>query len=140
LRVKAGTTEFDPDYLLDYEAVTGSYVNSPWIGVTGGQYVTRAWDPSVPIPEFADEFWVAKANRSMLVDQGSGTAVPYPAMDGFFDIDGQTRIVDGVSYFQLSKTGYDAGGNADVVELHPDGIRQKFHLSGGFLLTLARVR
>jgi hypothetical protein len=140
LRVKAGTTEFDLDYLLDYEAVTGSYVNTPWIGVTEGQYVTRAWDPSVPIPEIADDFWGAKADRSMLVDQGSGTAVPYPAMDGFFDIDGQTRIVDGVSYFQLSKTGYEVGGNTDVVELHPDGIRQKFQLSGGFLLELARVR
>ncbi|WP_437733335.1 hypothetical protein [Sorangium sp. So ce1335] len=140
LRVKAGTTEFDPDYLLDYEAVTGSYVNTPWIGVTEGQYVTRAWDPSVPIPELADDFWAAETNRAMLVDQASGTAAPYPDLDGFFSIDGETRIVDGVSYFQLSKTGYDVGGNAEVVELHPDGIRQKFRLSGGFLLALARVR
>jgi hypothetical protein len=76
----------------------------------------------------------------MLVDQGEGTAVPYPDLEGYEDVDGRTRVVDGVSYFQVSETGYVEGGNADVVELHADGVAQKFHLSGGFLLELARLR
>lgn len=139
LRVKAGETDFDPDYELDYETVTGTPVNTPWIQVTGDQYITRAWDPSVPFPESQDDFWVEPL-RPLLVDQGEGTSEPYPDLEGFFDIDGVTRIVDGVSYFQISETGYDVGGNAEVVELHPDGTRPKFRLTAGFLLALERVR
>lgn len=139
LRVKAGETELDPDYVLDYDDVMGTYVSTPWIGVTGNQYVARAWDPSVPFPEVPDDFWTV-ALRPLLVDASAGTAVPYPDVEGLVDIDGRTRIVDGVSYFQLSETGYEEGGNTDVVELHPEGILPKFHLSGGFLLELERVR
>ena len=54
-------------------------------------------------------------------------------------VDGTTRIVDGVSYFQITDTSYDIGGQSDVLELHPDGARQRFHLTG-FLLNLARIR
>lgn len=141
LRVNAGEAEFDPDYLLDYEEVIDTYVSTPWIGLAGDgdQYVTRAWDPSVPYPKDQDEFW-AEALRPLLIDASTGTSEPYPDMEGLYDIDGVTRVVDGISYFQLSETGYNAGGSADVVELHRDGVRKKFHLSGGFLLTLERLR
>lgn len=93
----------------------------------------------MPFPEVPDDFWTV-ALRPLLVDASAGTALPYPDVEGLVDIDGRTRIVDGVSYFQLSETGYEEGGNTDVVELHPEGILQKFHLSGGFLLELERVR
>ncbi|MGC4087545.1 MAG: hypothetical protein QM756_06565 [Polyangiaceae bacterium] len=139
LRVKAGEAEFDPEYLLDYEQVTGSYVNTPWIQVSGDRYLTRAWDPSTAFPELADDFWTVQNLRPLLVDASAGTTVPYPGIAGFSDVDGQTRIVDGVSYFQLSESGYVEGGDTDVVALHPSGVEQKFHL-GGFLLTLDRVR
>lgn len=140
LRVKAGEAEFDPDYELDYEEVTGSYVNTPWIRVSDDRYVTRAWDPEVAIPEDEDVFWAGGGLRPLIVDQSEGTSEPYPDLEGVLDVDGVTRIVDGVSYFQVSETGYVESGNTDVVALGVDGIEQKFHLSGGFLLALERVR
>lgn len=65
--------------------------------------------------------------------------MPYPDLEGVISIDGTAREVDGVSYYQVNEEGYVEGGNVDVVELHPDGVRQKFHLDG-FLLGLERVR
>jgi hypothetical protein len=139
LRVKAGESEFDPDYLLDYKEVTGSYVNTPWIGVSGDQYITRAWDDATTLPEVADDFWTVLNPNPVLIDAAEGTSVAYPDLAEYAVIDGQTRIMDDVSYFQLSETGYVEGGDTDVVELHADGVKKKFHL-GGFLLTLDRVR
>jgi hypothetical protein len=140
LRVKSGQTVFDPTFKLDYATVTGGPVNTPWIKVSGGKYVTRVWDPAVPFPESADDFWTGEALHAELVDQNAGTSTPYPDLDGILDIDGVTRIVDGVSYFQVSETGYVEAGSSDVVELRPEGTVPKFHLDGAFLLNLERVR
>ncbi|WP_157068752.1 hypothetical protein [Sandaracinus amylolyticus] len=140
LRVSAGEVELDPTYVLDYEATTGSYVNTPWIWVSGDQYVTRVWSSEVPLPASPDDFWTTDAREPVLVDLSDGTAVPYPDLEGYEDVDGATRVVDGVSYYQVSETGYVAGGNTAVVELHPDGTAEKFRLTGGFLLGIERVR
>jgi hypothetical protein len=139
LRVNSGENEFDPEYTLDYEELTGSYVNTPWIWVSGDQYLTRIREPEVPLPEAPDDFW-AEARTPILVNQRDGTTVPYPDLEGYTDVDGRTRVVDGVSYFQVSETGYVEGGNTAVVELHTDGTVEKFRLTGGFLLELTRLR
>jgi hypothetical protein len=139
LRVRAGQTEFDRDYLVDYQGLTGSYVNDPWFHVSGDQYVARSWDPAVPFPEVPDDFWDNAALRPLLVNPQTATAVPYPSLAGAKAVDGVTREVDGISYYQLSQTGYVENGDTEVVELHVDGVVPKFHLPG-FLLGLERVR
>jgi hypothetical protein len=139
LRVRAGQTTFDPDFLVDYQELTGSYVSDPWFHVSGSQYVSRSWDPAMRFPAVPDDFWEGAALRPLLVDTVANTAVPYPSLAGAKAVDGTTREVDGVSYYQLSQTGYIENGNTDVVELHPDGIIPRFHLDG-FLLGLERVR
>jgi hypothetical protein len=139
LRVSAGRAEFDTDYLLDYAALTGSSVSEPWFHVSGNQYVSRSWNPALPFPENPDEFWDNAALRPLLIATDASTAVPYPDLAGSKTVDGTTREVDGISYYQLSQTGYVEGGNTDVVELHPEGIVTKFHLNG-FLLGLERIR
>lgn len=140
LRMKAGETELDPDYLVDYKEVLGSYISEQWIHVTGDQFLANAWDPDLPLPEDPEEFWGNEALRPLLADIGDESAEPYPHLEGKESVDGTTRELDGVSYYQLSDTGYVEGGNTDVVALRPDGIRQQFHLSGGFMLGLERVR
>jgi hypothetical protein len=139
LRVKAGQTEFDQDYLLDYRELTGSYVSDPWFNISGSQYFARSWDPTVPFPDSSDNFYDNAALRPLVVDIATGDTRPYPDLGGIKTVDGVTRQVDGVTYFQLSETGYVENGNTDVVELRPDGIVPRFHLSG-FLLGLERVR
>jgi hypothetical protein len=140
LRVKAGEVEFDPDYRVDYEAATGSAINTPWIGLGGNQYFTRAWDPDVALPEVPDDFWAGEGLRPLVVDQADGSSKPYPDLNNVFDVDGVTRIVDGVSYFAIADDERAPGGSCDVVELHPDGIQQGFHMDGGYLKALERVR
>src|SRR5690606_35392181 len=39
LRVNAGEEAFDPEYLVDYEALTGSPVSDPWFFIVGSQYM-----------------------------------------------------------------------------------------------------
>ncbi|HKO91431.1 MAG TPA: hypothetical protein VJU61_09785 [Polyangiaceae bacterium] len=139
LRMRAGEAEFDSEYLVDYQALTGSYVNDPWYNISDTQYFARSWDPTQPVPEDPDEFYDNPALRPLLVDIDAGTAAPYPDLANLKSIDGVTRRVDGTSYLQLSETGYVENGSTDVVELHPDGVVTKFHLNG-FLLGLERVR
>jgi hypothetical protein len=139
LRVNPGADTLDAEFLLDYQSLTGSYVTDLWLPLGGSRYVVRAWDPEIDFPEDPDEFWDNPALHSLLVDTETGSTEPYPDLEGYVSIDGAARDVDGVSYYQINETGYDVGGQADIVELRPDGIRQKFHL-GGFLLDLKRVR
>jgi hypothetical protein len=139
LRLRAGESELDPEYLLDYQELTGSYVSDPWFNISDSQYFARSWDPSVPFPESSDEFYDNAALRPLVVDIDTGATRPYPDLSDVKTIDGVTRVVDGVSYFQLSETGYVENGNTDVVELHADGVLPKFHLNG-FLLNLERIR
>jgi hypothetical protein len=139
LRLTPGADSLDPGFMVDYQSLTGSYVSDLWLPVGGSRYVVRAWDPGVAFPENPDEFWDNAALRALIVDTETGSSEPYPDLDGLVSIDGKARDVDGVSYYQINQTGYDVGGEVDVVELHPDRVRQKFHLSG-FLLGLERVR
>jgi len=139
LAMKDGETELDPDFMVDYQGLTGSAVTDLWLPLGGDSYVVRAWDPEVPFPENPDDFWDNPALHSLLVDTKAGTSQPYPDLEGAIGIDGTARTVDGISYYQFNQNGYDVGGEVDVVALHPAGIRPKFHLHG-FLLGLERLR
>lgn len=139
VRVNAGQKDTDPDFLLDYEELLGSYVSDPWYHVRGDQHVVRLWDPGVSFPTDSDEFWDNAALRPLLANIASRSVGPYPDLEGKIGIDGVTREVDGANYYQISETGYVEGGNAEVVELRADGIHRRFQLDG-FLLGLERLR
>lgn len=142
LRLNEGAKSFDADYLVDYRELTGSYVNYPWFHVTGSQYVAHAWPSAEPLPSTVDEFWATDAAtrfEQVLVDIDEGTAKPYPDLEGGRLISSDEFKVDGVSYYQLSETGYVQGGTTDVVELQPDGIARRFHMPGS-LWAMGRIR
>jgi hypothetical protein len=139
LRMKEGEAELDPEFMLDFEQLTGSAVTDLWLPIGTDQYIVRAWDPGIAYPERPDDFWDHEALHSLYVDTRTPQVSPYPDLEGVVSIDGTTRTVDGVSYYQVNQDGYVEGGNVDVVELHPDGVQPKFHLDG-FLLGLDRIR
>jgi len=139
LRVNAGETAFDPEFLADYRELTGSYVSYPWVQVEDDQYLVRRWDPATPLPEDPDEYWDNPALSPFLVDTQSGAMQPYPDVAGKPFMSGIPYRMDGVSYFEVSETGAVEGGTTDVVALTPTGTVQKFHMSGS-LTALARIR
>jgi hypothetical protein len=142
LRVNAGEEAFDPSFMLDFQELTGSYVNYPWFHITGSQYLAHAWNPETPLPETVDDFYAPDATtqfRQLLVDVEARTAEPYPHLAGGRLISSDEFKIDGVSYYQLSQTGYVAGGSTDVVELRPEGIVQRFSVLGS-IWAMARIR
>lgn len=142
LRINAGEETFDPDFMVDFRELTGSYVNYPWFHVAGSRYLAHAWDPALPLPATVDEYYAPEAGpqfRQLLVDVEARTAEPYPHLAGGRLISSDEFAIDGVSYYQLSQTGYVPGGSADIVELRPEGVVRRFSVTGS-LWALARIR
>jgi hypothetical protein len=137
LRVRAGEEAFDPEYLVDMRELTGTYVNFPWFHVQGSQYLAQAWNPSVPIPELVDDYWLGAGLEPILVDIDSGRVTPYPDMDGAVMISSAEVVVDGVTYYTLSDQVLGAD-QVQVVELRPEGIVPRFSLPS--LWAFARIR
>lgn len=138
LRVKKGETEFDPSYLLDHKELTGSYVNGPWFHLDGTRYIANVWADDVPFPEDPDEFWNGVGYRQFLVDIEAKTAEPYEHLKDSVLVSSIEFRVDGVPYYQLSKTGSVLGGETEIVELRPDGVKKTFELPE--LWSFARIR
>jgi hypothetical protein len=138
LRIRAGERQFDPDYLVDMRALTGSYVNFPWFHVQGSQYLAQPWDPGVPLPEVLDDYWNGAGLTPMLVDIGTGESQPYPDVAGTIMVSSMEFELDGVAYYQLSQTGTVVNGSAQISELRPTGLVPRFSLPE--LWALARIR
>jgi hypothetical protein len=138
LRVRAGETVFDPDFLIDMRDVTGSYINYPWFHVQGSQYLAQSWDPGLALPEDPSEFWYADL-VPQLVDIDTRTATPYPDIEGSVMVQSGEFKVDGVTYYELNPEGYTLGGDPSrIVELRPEGVVDRFTVPG--LWSLARIR
>ena len=77
LRIKAGATEFDPDFALDLDTATGSpAVYHTW-HVSDRTLLAAVWDPALDpatLPS-SDDFWNASLLRQ-LVDIDTGAATP----------------------------------------------------------------
>jgi hypothetical protein len=139
LRLRAGESEFDPDYMVSMESLTGSRINWPWFHVEGARYVAWAWNPSEPLPEDPDTYWYSRAFRPLLVDLEEGTSEPYPDLEGTIIVSSAERELDGVKYYEWSEAGYlGADSHAQIVELRPSGIVHRFSVVS--LWALARIR
>lgn len=138
LRIKAGESVFDPGFMADMKELTGSYVNFPWFHVEGSSYLAQAWDAATPFPESIDDFWDGAGLTPMLVDVATGESEPYPHVAGHTMVSSAEFELDGTSYYQLSDTGTAVNGSAEIVELRPEGIVNRFSLPE--LWALDRIR
>jgi hypothetical protein len=139
LRIRAGEVEFDRDYLVSMESLTGSPINWPWFHVEGANYLAWAWDPNEALPDDSDDYWVSRSFRPLLVDIERGTSEPYPDLEGTVIVSSSERELDGVKYYERSEVGYlGANSRADIVELRPSGIVHRFSVVS--LWALARIR
>jgi hypothetical protein len=138
LRMRAGSTEFDPDYQVDMRELTGTYINYPWFHVEGSQYLAQSWDSSLALPDDPNEFWYADL-VPQLVDIEARSAVPYPDVEGSIMVQSAEYDVDGVRYYELNPEGYSLGGEPSrIVELTPEGVVDRFTVPG--LWAFARIR
>ena len=137
LRLRAGETEFDPDYQVDMRNLTGSNTNFPWFHVEGSHYLAQAWDESQDPPSDSADYWYADM-VPLLVDIDRGTSEPYPDLDGSIMVSSQEWEVDGVAYYEKNPEGYVIGGTSDIVELRPEGVVSRFTVPG--LWAFGRVR
>jgi len=139
LRIKAGETAFDPEFTLDYQTVTGSPYSRPWFNVTGTKYLASVWDPARPLPADSSTWYQDNTFLPLLVDVATGQTAPYPALSNTVLISSLPFRVDGVSYYQMSSTGYGVGTAVDVVELHETGVVNRFRAPGE-LWAIGRIR
>ena len=137
LRVRAGTTEFDPDYLVDTRELTGTPINYPWFHVEASQYIAQAWDPTQVVPEDSGQYWYADM-APLLVDVEQGSAAPYPDLDGSIMVSSAEYSIDGVTYYERNPEGFVVGGRSEIVELRPEGVVPKFSVPG--LWAFGRIR
>jgi uncharacterized protein DUF4374 len=75
LRMRAGTTEFDPDYRVDLNAATGSPAVFHTWHVSDDTLLAAVWDPQMDPSSLptSDDYWNAPLLRT-LVDLNSGTS------------------------------------------------------------------
>jgi hypothetical protein len=127
LRLRSGGSEFDPDYSVSMESLTGSRISWPWFHVEGSQYIAWAWKPDQALPADEDEYWLTRGFQPLLVDLESGNSEPYPDLEGTIIVSSAERTLDGVAYYERSEVGYvGAENSAEIVELRPSGIVRKF--------------
>jgi hypothetical protein len=142
LWVKAGSTEFDPDYRLDLAQATASpAVYHTW-NVGGGALLAAVWDPTDDVARLpsADDYWNAPLLRKLvLMDQASSTIVsgiPKSAVWSTLNF----RLDD--TLYVLESDGVVGGGTQSRSSLYrvtQDGVEKAFS-SSGEVWSIGRVR
>jgi Domain of unknown function (DUF4374) len=137
VRIRAGATEFDPDYYVNLRQATGSpSIVGTW-RINDESVLARVWDPTEPLPPVIDDYWAGQSFISKSIDLATGAATDFPALaKGGFSSNIQDRI-DGATYFSLPR----ADGSADVAyRLLPAGIEEAFSIPGAGYWGMGRVR
>lgn len=142
LRIQAGETTFDPDYVLNYEDVLGRHADGVW-PISGNlvMALSVAADAELPPFEAQDDYWSLPQTVS-LVDVVEQTAEPYGGLPEEIRMQNAGQhITDGISYYQNYR--YKADGDIEVVEvgaLTESGWEKRFEITGGDLWALHKLR
>jgi hypothetical protein len=145
LRVKAGTTEFDPSFAQDLNQATESpAVYHTW-QVRGRTLLAAVWDPAddptlLPTP---DDYWNAPLLRKLVrIDEASSTSVTgIPKSSVWSTLNFQ---LDDTLYILESDGTLDSNGNADrarstLYRVTEGGVEQAFS-SSGEIWSIGRIR
>lgn len=137
LRVKAGSSSFDPDYFIDLHKVLDTPAIPGHWRIDDNTLLVLMWDKALPLPATYDEFWSSKTFISKKLDLTTGAVSDFP---GFQRVGFSSNIqdrVDGVTYLSIPRD----DGSADVAyRLKPDGIEEAFSLPGAGYWGMARLR
>ena len=139
VRLAAGQTTMDPAYLDDVEAITHTVSVGAIHRISDTALLAQIYDPDAAVPTVLGDFTRAAQYIYVLIDTAADT---FTAVDGLAKgVTGNAgnHVVDGALYFQIStitKTSYET----DTYAASPRGVAPAFHISGGDLWFMARIR
>jgi hypothetical protein len=144
LRMKAGTTTFDPDYFIDLLKLTGSPLVYGTFVVDDDHLMLQVWDPATdPAPfvaQGADAVWDAEEYVYMLVDLKTRTATRVAAIPKAGAQSVAKFRLDGVLHVQTYNVVSQNVKNATVYRVAADGVQPAFPIPSGDLWDLERIR
>jgi hypothetical protein len=113
LRIRAGSTEFDPDFYVDLNAAAGTpAVYHTW-HTTGRSVVAAVWDPAIDPSTLAssDEYWDVPMQRKLvrIDEQVSEPLAGIPSSAVFSTLDYR---LDAELYMLMSEGSAGAEGDA----------------------------
>jgi len=138
MRIPAGHNAFDPDYLVDVEAITRSKgiwaIHRVDINTLLVQVLNP--DPSFVVPTNPTDYAASKDFVYGIIDIPTRTFTPlaFPPTGGRSNAG--NHVVDGTLYIQLT----DANGDAHAYAVAPSGVTEAFTVPGGDVWLLQRVQ
>jgi len=143
LRIENGASEFDPDYLVNLNTVTGSPGIVGTFLVNETTLAAQLWDPGVAVPEqleVADDFGSAEEFIYGLVDLTAQTFSPLPSIPKGGVRSVQEVRMDGVLYVQVYNQVSATVRDVEVHSVTPAGTQKVFTIPGGDLQNIDRIR
>jgi hypothetical protein len=135
LRLPAGQSAFDPSYLVDVEAITGS--KGVWAihRIDATTLLAQILDPDVASLATVVDYNASKDFEYALINTAAGTWTKLASPPKGGRGNAGNHVVDGVLYIQISDT---TGSTAYAVS--PTGITAAFTVPSGDVWHLQRVR
>jgi hypothetical protein len=142
VRVRAGSTEFDPDFYVDLNRAASSPVVYHTWQTSGRSVVAAVWDPARDPDELAtpDDYWSAPMRRTLVrVDQGVSEPVSgIPDSTVFSTLNYR---LDGELYMLMSEGSPGPNGDARSTLYRIDGSVAEPALStSGDIWSIGRIR
>lgn len=143
LRIERGADEFDPDYLVNLNTVTGSPAIVGTFLVDETTLAAQLWEPGVEVPaniEVADDYGSAEGFVYGLIDLTGGTYSTLPSIPKGGVRSVQEVRMDGLLYVQVYVQVSDTVRDVEVHSVTPAGTQKVFTIPGGDLQNIDRVR
>ena len=135
LRIKQGTSVFDPDYKLDLLAATGDQAVFQTYYAGKGKLLVIALKKSY-VPTTPSDLSKMGTWEAFLVDMTAMTSMPLPSLPVTATMNNRPLTVNGQLYFQnynAPATGSQVATNITVFKVDPDGtVTQGCSTSGDF--------
>lgn len=141
LRINAGSLEFDPDYRVDLQALTGSpAIYQPW-HMNDDALVAAVWDPlDDPAAVSPDDYWTKPMLRQLVrVEQGRSTRLEGMPKSSVWSALSQ-RIDDTLYLLAVEGRAFEgAGPHSELYRVTDTGAELALS-TNGFLWSVGRVR
>lgn len=139
VRLAAGQAAMDPGYLADVEAITGTVSVGAIHRIDDTTLLAQIYDPTATVSTDPTVFGSAAEYIYVLINTADKTFAPVDGLTKGVLGNSGNHVVDGKLYIQVSaitRTSYET----DTFTTSPAGVATAFHISGGDLWFMGRLR